>query len=81
MHIPPLLKTLNALNAYQINLLQILQFMHYIKTNSDLPTLVSNNKCNYATRYPRNNFKEPKRETNHAKYCIHACGPVIWNRF
>ena len=29
----------------------------------------------------QNNFKEPKRETNYAKYCIHAPGPVIWNSF
>ena len=38
-----------------------------------------NNK--YATRYSRNSFKESKRETNYAKYCIHARGPVTWNRF
>ena len=30
----PLLKTLNALNVYQINLLQVLLFMHNIKINS-----------------------------------------------
>ena len=30
----PLLKTLNALNVHQINLMQVLLFMHQIKTNS-----------------------------------------------
>ena len=33
-HARPLLKTLNTLNVYQINILQILLFMHKIKTNS-----------------------------------------------
>ena len=80
----PLLKTLNALNVYQINLLQVLLFMHKIKTNSSPRIFLHqfqtiNHK--YATRCPRNNFKEPKRETNYAKYCIHARGPVIWNSF
>ena len=33
-HACPLLKTLNAPNVYQINLLQVLLFMHKIKINS-----------------------------------------------
>ena len=33
-HPRPLLKTLNVLNAYQINLLQVLLFMHKTRTNS-----------------------------------------------
>ena len=58
--------------------------MHKIKTNSSPGIFLHqfqtiNHK--YATRYPRNNFKEPKRETNYAKYCTHARGPVIWNSF
>ena len=61
----PLLKTLNALNVYQINLLQVLLFMHKIKTNSSPRIFLHqfqtiNHK--YATRCPRNNFKEPKRD-------------------
>ena len=35
-HARLLLKTLNALNFYQINLLQVILFMHKIKTNSSL---------------------------------------------
>ena len=78
-HVRPLLKTVNALNVYQINLLQVPLFIHKIKTNSfygifqhQFQTI--NHK--YTTRYSRNNFKEPMRETNYAKYWIHACGPV-----
>ena len=33
-HARSLLKTLNAINVYQIDLLQVLLFMHKIKTNS-----------------------------------------------
>ena len=83
-HARPILKTLNALNVYQINLLRVLLFMHKIKTNSSPRIFLHqfqtiNHK--YATRHSRNNFKEPKRETNYAKYCIHARCPVIWNSF
>ena len=78
------LKTLNALNVYQINLLQVLLFMHKIKANStpqiSLDQFQTINHI-YATRYTRNNFEEPNRETNYSKYCIHARVPVIWNSF
>ena len=58
--------------------------MHKIKANSTPWIFLDqfqtiNHK--YATRYTRNNFKEPKRETNYSKYCIHARVPVIWNNF
>ena len=74
-HACPLSKTLNALNVSQINLLPVLLFMHKIKSNSSPRMFIRqfqtiNHKC--ATPYSRNNFKEPKVETNYAKYCIHA---------
>ena len=64
--------------------MQVLLFMHKIKTNSSPRIFVHqfqtlNHK--YTTRYSRNDFKGPKRETNYAKYCIHARGPVISNSF
>ena len=76
-----LLKTLNALNVYQINLLQVLLSMHKIKRNSSPriflhPFQIINHK--YATQYSRNNFKEPKREANYAKCCIHAHNPFFF---
>ena len=84
MHVRPLLKTPNALNAYQINSLQVLLFMYKTKTNSS-PQIFQHqfqtiNHKN-VTQYSRNYFKEPKRETNYAKYCIHTCSLVIWNSF
>ena len=64
--------------------MQVPLFMHKIKTNSSPPIFLHqfqtiNPKC--ATRNSRNIFKVPKRETNCAKYHIHARGTVIWNIF
>ena len=42
MHARPLLKTFNVLNFYQINVLQLILFMHKIKISS--PISVWNNK-------------------------------------
>ena len=83
-HARPLLKTLNALNVYQINLFQVLLFTHKINTNSSPRIFIHqfqtiNHK--HAIWYSRNNFKEPKRETNYAKYCIHPRGPITRNSF
>ena len=58
--------------------------MHKIKLNLSpriFPHQFQTINHKYATRYSRNRSKEPKRETNYAKYCIHARGPVIWNTF
>ena len=83
-HARLLLKTLNALNVYQINLLQVLLFMHKIQTNSSPRIFIHQfhtTDHKYATRCSRNNLKGTKRETNYAKYCIHTRGLVIWNSF
>ena len=82
LRIRPSFKTLNALNVYQINLLQALLFMHNIKKTSSHRIFLHqfetiNHK--YATWYFR--YKEPNKETNYTKYYIHARGPVIWNIF
>ena len=68
-HACPLLKTLNALNGYQINLLQVLLFMHKIKTHSPPRIYLHQFQAinhKHATWYSRNNFKEPKREINYS---------------
>ena len=58
--------------------------MHNISTNSSPRIFLHqfqtiNHKC--STQYSRNNFKEPKRETNYAKHFIYARGQVIWSSF
>ena len=63
MHGCRLLKTLNALNAYEINLLQVLPFIHKIKTNSsppNLPTSVSNNKSYICNSVLQEEFQRAK---------------------
>ena len=56
MHPCSLLKSLNALNVYQINLLQVLLFMYKIKTNTP-PRIFAYHlqtiNPKYATRYSR----------------------------
>ena len=79
-HAHPLLKTLNALNVYQINLLQVLLFIHKIKIKSSSRIFLHQFQtvCHkYATQYFKKNFKESKAEANNAKYCIFAHGRVI----
>ena len=79
----PLLRTQKT-QKIQINFLQVLLFMHKIKTSSS-PRIFLHQfqriNHNYTTLYSWNNFKEPKRESNYAKYCIHVRGPVIRNSF
>ena len=61
-HARPLLKALNAVNVYQINLLQVLLFMHKIKINSSPRIFLHQFETvnyKYATGYSRNSFKEP----------------------
>ena len=84
-HVLSLLKTLNALNVYQINLLQVLLFIHKIKIKSSSRIFLHQFQtvCHkYATQYFKKNFKESKAEANNmeannAKYCILAHGRVI----
>ena len=85
MHTHSLLKSLNALNVYQINLLQVLLFMYKIKTNTP-PRIFAYHlqtiNPKYATRYSRKISKrqrERETDSSYAKYFIHARGPVIWN--
>ena len=83
-HARPLLKALNAVNVYQINLLQVLLFMHKIKINSSPQIFlhqVATINHKYVVGYSRNSFKEPKRDTSYTEYCFYARGPVIWNSF
>ena len=83
-HTCPLLQTLNSSNVYQINLMQMLLFMHRLRTNSFPWIFLHQSQTinhKYVTLYSRNNFKQPKRHANYAKYCIKARGPIMCNSF
>ena len=62
-HARPLMKTLNALNIYQINIFQTLVFMFKLKNNM-APKVFQNQfksiQHKYPTKYSLQNFKQPK---------------------
>ena len=81
-HAKPLLKSMNALNIYQLNIFQILLFMHNVK-NNQTPNIFNNifskleNK--YNTRLCEHNFTKPLYKTKLAQYTITFRGPQLWN--
>ena len=82
-HTRPLLKELNALNVYQINLYQISSFMYQIK-NGTIPKIFNNNfsavEHSYTTRFALNSFQLP-RSSNTSRFSIKLRGPKLWNQF
>ena len=73
VHSKPLMQKMNALNVYQINIFQILRFMHKHKLNKNPKIFVNSfNKIEhkYPTRYSRNNNKQPKLKTRNTSFAI-----------
>ena len=82
-HSRPLLRS-NALNVYQINLYQHLNFMH--KVSNNVAPLMFNDmfkkpshKC--PTNFSHNSFSLKKCSLNCIKYFISFRGPKLWNEF
>ena len=77
----PLLKKINALNVYQINIYQHLGFMH--KFNNNQTPNVFNNIKRPEHRYPTNfsslNFSLKSYSLNNIKYSVSFRGPKLWN--
>ena len=83
-HSRPLLRSLNALNVYQINLYQHLNFMH--KVSNNVAPLIFNDMFKkpshkYPTNFSHNNFSLKKCSFNSTKYSISFRGPKLWNEF
>ena len=78
----PLMRDMNALNVYQINIFQVLKFMYKSKHNLN-PRMFDNTFTEihqgYPTRFSRSNFKQPKIITKTTSFAISSCGPKIWN--
>ena len=78
----PLLKNLNALNVYQINIYQHLGFMHKFN-NNETPKVFNNIIKRPEHRYPTNfsslNFSLKSYSLNNTKYSISFRGPKLWN--
>ena len=79
----PLLRSLKALNVYQINLYQHLNFMHEV-SNNVAPLIFNMFKKPshiYPTNFSHNNFSLKKCSLNSNKYSISFRGPKLWNKF
>ena len=83
-HSRPLLRSLNALNVYQINLYQHLIFMFKLNTNqapSIFSDLIKKPDHKYPTKFSENCFSLKHFSLKSSKYSISFRGPKIWNDF
>ena len=76
-HSKPLMRDMNALNVYQINIFQVLKFMY--KAKHDLNPRVFDNTFTeiyhrYPARFSRANFKQPKIITEATSFTITSLG-------
>ena len=76
-HSKPLMRDINALNVYQINIFQVLKFMY--KAKHDLNPRVFDNTFTeiyhrYPARFSRANFKQPKIITETTSFTITSLG-------
>ena len=82
-HSRPLLKNLNALNVYQVNLYQVASFMYQVK-NGTIPKIFNESFSavdhSYPTRFANNSFQLP-RSSKTSKFSITLRGPKLWNQF
>ena len=83
-HSRPLLRSINALDVYQLNVYQYINLMYQVKRKNIPLTLNQKFKCishNYPTNYSENNYEIPKIKNNFAKFSISYRGPYPWNNF
>ena len=81
-HAKPLMKSLNALNIFQINIYQILVLM--FKSQHNLSPIVFQNmfeKVNhkYPTKFADKNFVIPRKTLKSSTLSISSRGPIFWN--
>ena len=82
-HAKPLMKSLNALNIYQINIFQTLILM--FKSQHRLsPTIFEDMFTKIKHKYPtnfanNNNFKIPNVNLKSTRFAISTRGPTLWN--
>ena len=81
-HSRPLLRKINALNVYQINLYQHLNFMHKFN-NQETPRifndLIKKLVHKYPTNFSKSNFCLKNVSLNSTKYSVSFRGPKLWN--
>ena len=73
---------MKILNIYKLNIYQVLNFMHRIKTNA-APIVFHNNfngiNHSYPTRFSNNRFVEKKVFLTQTKFAVSSRGPRLWN--
>ena len=83
-HSRPLLRSLNALNIYQINLYQHANFMYKFQ-KCQAPKIFNmafeKPTHKYPTQFSETNFKYKKYSLTSTKHSISVRGPKIWNEF
>ena len=83
-HSRPLLRSLNALNVYLVNLFQNLRFIYNFNKNGTL--IIFNNLIKkpihkYPTKFSKNSFSLKTFFFNDLKICISFQRPKVWNDF
>ena len=83
-HSRSLLRSLNALNIYEINIYQHANFMYKFK-HSQTPSIFNNvfekPDHKYATQFSEINYKQKKFSLTSSKYSISVRVSKIWNEF
>ena len=83
-HSKPLMRDMNALNVYQINIFQVLKFMYKSKHNlnpREFDNTFTKIHHGYPTKFFRSNFKQLKVITKTTSFAISSRGPKIWNNY
>ena len=76
--------TFNALNVYQINLYQHLNFIYKFKkkqTPKIFNDIIDTPVHQYPTKFSKANFSVKRFALRSTKYSISVRGPKIWNNF
>ena len=79
-----LLRSINILNVYQINILNNTILMHQISTKTAPSVFLSKFKKPshlYPTRFSYVNYIKPTYKLNKCKFRISVRGPYLWNEF
>ena len=83
-HSKPLMRDINDLNVYQINIFQVSKFMYKSKHNLN-PRVFDNTFTEihhgYPTRFSRSNFKQPKIITKTTSFAISSRLPKMSNNY
>ena len=80
-HSRQLLRALHALNVYQINLYQHLNFIYKTKVPSVFNDLIKKPEHKYPTKFLKICFSLKAFSLKTTKYAISYRGPKIWNDF